>query len=465
MINDTIASIATALSNSGIGIIRVSGDDAVNIVNKIFVNKKGEHVLASFSSHTIHYGFIVFEEKEIDEVMVSLMKAPNSFTREDVVEINTHGGIYVCKAVLNAVLSSGARLAEPGEFTKRAFLNGRIDLSKAEAVIDVIASESRAGLNNSLKHLNGILFDKIKEFRDKLIYEIAFIESALDDPEHISLDGYCDKLSTICDDLYSGIISLYKSFNKGKILKEGINTVIVGKPNVGKSSLLNMLTGEERAIVTEIAGTTRDTIEEKVLLGEVHLNLFDTAGIRNTEDIVENIGVNRAKECAENADLVLFLLDSTKEIDEEDRKIYEIIKEKNVIILVNKTDREDSILNTETVFKAFFNESDAKENVIPISCKLRDGLDLLEQRVNTLFFEGSIKEDNELVITNLRQAEQLKIASDSILKVKESISLGLPEDFFSIDLMNSYEALGKIIGEDVDDDLVNEIFSKFCMGK
>lgn len=460
MSGDTIAAVATALSDSGIGIIRVSGDEAIKIVDKLFVNKKGEHLLSSFSSHTIHYGFIVFNDVEIDEVMVSVMKAPNSFTREDVVEINCHGGVFVCKSVLDAVLKSGARLAQPGEFTKRAFLNGRIDLSKAEAVMDVIASESKAGLSNSLKHLNGILFDRIKSIREDILYEVAFIESALDDPEHISLEGYTDKLFSKCEVIKKETDSLYNSFKQGKIMKEGINTVILGKPNVGKSSLLNILLGEERAIVTDIAGTTRDTIEEKAVLGDVCLNLFDTAGIRETEDVVENIGVNRARECADKADLILFILDSSSPLDDNDIQLFNYVNNRNTIVLLNKSD-EEVRLNLADIFSLF----KEKDRIIEISCKSLTGIDKLSDMINDMFISGFLKSDNELAITNMRQAEELRNASESLSKVIDSINAGLPEDFFSIDLMSAYESLGRITGDDVDDDLVDEIFSKFCMGK
>lgn len=460
MENDTIAGIATALSDAGIGIIRVSGDNAIQIVNSIYVDKKREHSLYSFSSHTIHYGFIVFEGKEIDEVMVSVMKAPNSFTKEDVVEINCHGGVFVCKSVLEAVIKSGARLCEPGEFTKRAFLNGRIDLSKAEAVMDVISSSNKASLNNSLKHLNGNLFERLKFLRDKLIYEVAFIESALDDPEHISLEGYPEKLMDICLSLKKETDRLYDSFKTGKILKEGINTVIVGKPNVGKSSLLNMLSGEERAIVTEIAGTTRDTIEERVTLGDVVLNLTDTAGIRETDDIVENIGVSKAKACADKAELVLLIIDSTSELTSEDKEIIELVKDKKIIVLLNKIDKP-GIIDSKDVEKYLSGDYD----IIEISAKEGIGFKELSEKINDKFLKGAFKTDDELVITNLRQAQELSNASNSLSHVCESIDAGLPEDFYSIDLMNAYESLGRIIGEDVDDDLVTEIFTKFCMGK
>ena len=459
MNKDTIAAVSTALSDSGIGIIRVSGKEAISIVDKLYVDNKGEHKLASFPSHTIHYGFIVFEGHELDEVMVSIMKAPSSFTKEDVVEINCHGGVFVIKTVLDAVLRSGARLAEPGEFTKRAFLNGRIDLSKAEAVMDVISSESKAGLDNSLKHLNGNLYNKIRKIREDILYETAFIESALDDPEHFSLDDYPEKLLKKILKLKEETDKLYMSFKAGRILKEGIKTVILGKPNVGKSSLLNVLTGEERAIVTMIPGTTRDTIEEKVRIGDVYLNLFDTAGIRETEDFVENIGVKRAREAAQSADLILFLIDSSLSIEKEDIEIYEYVKNKNIIVLLNKTD-VDGVVSKDDIISSF-----GECDVIEISCATGAGIDILTKTINEKFYLGNLKADNELVITNLRQAEELRSTSSSFENVINSINNGLPEDFYSIDLMNAYSSLGKIIGEDVDEDLVNEIFMKFCMGK
>lgn len=460
MEQETIAGIATALSESGIGIIRVSGQDAIQIVNKIYVTKKGEHKLASFPSHTIHYGMIVYEGKEIDEVMVSVMKAPNSFTREDVVEINCHGGVFVCKKVLEAVLNSGARLCEPGEFTKRAFLNGRIDLSKAEAVMDVISSSGTASLNNSLKHLNGKLYERIKNLRDQLIYEIAFIESALDDPEHFDLSGYPEKLRNICCSLKKETDDLYDTFHTGKILKNGIDTVIVGKPNVGKSSLLNMLMGEDRAIVTDIAGTTRDTIEERISIGDVSLNLTDTAGIRESSDQIENIGINKARECVKRAELVLWMVDSTSEISEEDQEILSLIQDKKTFVLVNKIDLP-GMVRKEDIKKLF----PGSMEIIEISAKEGTGILKLKDKIHESFLSGCFKSEEEIVITNIRQAEELKKASLSLKNVMNSIDDGMPEDFFSIDLMSAYEALGRIIGEDVDDDLVTEIFSKFCMGK
>lgn len=457
---NTIAAISTALNDGGIGIIRLSGDDSFEIVNKIFRNKKGEKKILSFKSHTIHYGFIYSGEELVDEVMVSVMKAPNTFTREDVVEINCHGGILVCKKILNLVLDMGARLAEPGEFTKRAFLNGRIDLSKAEAVMDLISSQSELALKNSVHHLEGRLFEKILELREKTIYEIAFIESALDDPEHISLEGYPERLHDTVSYLVSEVSKLYETSKKGKLLKEGINTAILGKPNVGKSSLLNVLSGYERAIVTDVAGTTRDTIEEHVTLNNLSLNLIDTAGIRNTDDYVENIGVDRAKRYANDADLILFVLDATKSLSEEDEEIIKLIKDKKVIVLLNKIDAQ-CILNKENVSKYFPKDC----AILEISAKESLGIDLLENIMEEMFMDGKISSKDELYITNVRQARELLNAKNSFELVLSSIDDGMPEDFYSIDLMSAYSALGKIIGEDVDDDLVNEIFTKFCMGK
>ena len=458
--SETIAAISTALSEGGIGIIRVSGPDAIEIVNKIYRNKDGVSNLKSYKTHTIHYGFIYDGEKLLDEVMVSIMKAPNTFTREDMVEINCHGGVLVCKNILNLCLNTGAILAEPGEFTKRAFLNGRIDLSKAEAVMDLISSKSNMSLNNSLNHLSGRLFEKIKSIRESVLYEIAFIESALDDPEHISLDGFTDSLRVKIGSLLTELTKLYDSFSTGKFLKEGINTCIVGKPNVGKSSLLNFLSGYERAIVTDIAGTTRDTIEERVLLKDISLNLIDTAGIHDSYDTVENIGVERAKKYAKNADLILFLMDASEKLSEEDLSIIDFIKDKKVIALINKIDIGKEI-DINEVRNLFSEES----KVLEISVKSGDGINNLESVIEEMFLHGEISVNDDLYITNLRQADLIKKSMDSLSHVVESLDLGLPEDFYSIDLMSAYATLGKIIGEDVDDDLVEEIFSKFCMGK
>lgn len=326
MIKETIAAIATGMSNSGIGIIRMSGPEAISIADGIFVSARKNFKLTEAATHTVHYGNIVYEDNIIDEVLIIIMKAPNSYTREDVVEIDCHGGVYVMKKILDILIKSGARTAEPGEFTKRAFLNGRIDLTQAEAVIDIINSKNKYALSNSVKLLNGKLSEQITEIRKDLINNIAYIEAALDDPEHISLDNYGDKLLITVDNYIDKVDNLIKTVDNGKIFTQGVKTVIIGKPNAGKSSILNILAGYDRAIVTDIAGTTRDTIEEQINLAGITLNLVDTAGIRNTKDIVEEIGVNKAKELVEEADLILYVVDSSTELDENDYNILNIIK-------------------------------------------------------------------------------------------------------------------------------------------
>lgn len=455
---DTIAAIATASGNSGIGIIRVSGDEAIEIVDKIFKSVNSDKKLVNVKSHTINYGHIVDNDKVIDEVMVSVMNGPHSYTGEDVVEINCHGGMIVIRKILEIVLKNGARTAEPGEFTKRAFLNGRMDLSQAEAVMDVINAKNEFALSSSIEQLNGRVSEKIKSLRKKIIYNIAFIESALDDPEHISIDGYSDKLSKILEEVNGELSRLINNFDNGRIVKEGVKTVILGKPNAGKSSLLNLLLGEKRAIVTDIEGTTRDTLEESINLNGVFLNLIDTAGIRDSEDVVEQIGVNKAKELAEKSDLVIFVADASKELDENDKEIINLIKDKQAIVLLNKSDL-GTIINEKNV-----SEFDNKP-VITFSAKTGDGLDELENKIRDLFYEGKVKYNDELYITNARQKESLINAKNSIEEVIKSVENDMPEDFYSIDLMDAYTYLGQIIGESVEDDLVNEIFSKFCMGK
>ena len=466
LIKETIAAIATGLSESGIGIIRISGENAVEVGDKLFRSPSGKRILNSAESHVMKYGFVVDENSVIDESMAVVMRAPRSFTGEDTVEIQCHGGVLVMKKILDTALKCGARLAEPGEFTKRAFLNGRMDLAKAEAVIDVIHSQNEYALKSSVKQLRGDLSEKVKGLREEIIYEIAFIESALDDPEHISLDGYTDKLLGKLDDLIVEIGSLIATAENGKLIKEGISTVIVGKPNAGKSSFLNLLVGEERAIVTDIAGTTRDVLQETVRLGDISLNVVDTAGIRSTEDTVEKIGVERAKKYAGDADLIIYMVDSSVELDENDKDIIRFLKNKNVIVLLNKSDLSGVV--TEEKIENIFEDILPGENkpvMIKTSAKAGEGLAEFESIVKEMFFKGEIKSNNEIVITNLRHKEALQEAFDSLKLVKVSVEDEMPEDFYSIDLMNAYSALGRIIGEEVDDDLVEEIFSKFCMGK
>ncbi|MGN0351110.1 MAG: tRNA uridine-5-carboxymethylaminomethyl(34) synthesis GTPase MnmE [Roseburia sp.] len=457
MKTDTIAAIATAMTSSGIGIVRISGDEAVSITEQIFKMKNGKR-FSDMPSHTIHYGFIHDEEEVIDEVMVLLMKGPKSYTREDTVEIDCHGGIYVMKRILETVIKYGARPAEPGEFTKRAFLNGRIDLAQAESVIDVINAKNEFALKSSMKQLSGKVSDKIKTVREELLHEIAFIESALDDPEHISLDGYPLKLKEIVLRNRDIIEKLLSSSDNGRILKEGIATVIVGKPNAGKSSLLNSLLGEERAIVTDIAGTTRDVLEEQINLNGIVLNMIDTAGIRETEDVVEKIGVEKAKKYLGDADLIIYVVDTSTDLDENDFEIMELLQDRNAIVLLNKSD-----LAPVTTAEEIASHLDKK--LISISAKEQTGLEELEEEIKKMFFSGEVSFNDEVYITNIRHKTSLQEAASSLNLVLQSIADEMPEDFYSIDLMNAYEVLGTIIGEAVEDDLVNEIFSKFCMGK
>ncbi|MDD5936120.1 MAG: tRNA uridine-5-carboxymethylaminomethyl(34) synthesis GTPase MnmE [Clostridiales bacterium] len=458
MKSDTIAAIATGLSNAGISIVRISGENAFPIIDKIFRKKKSTKKLSEMESHTVHYGYIVNNEEVIDEVMVVIMRGPRSYTKEDSIEIDCHGGIIVTKRVLETVLEAGARLAEPGEFTKRAFLNGRIDLSQAEAVIDVIHAKSELALKNSLSQLKGNVLEKIKEIRESILLDTAYIEAALDDPEHISIDGFAEKLSGDVEVLRNDIFKLLNSAENGRLIKEGIRTVILGKPNVGKSSLLNILVGEERAIVTDIAGTTRDTIEETIYLNGVCLNLIDTAGIRETEDVVEKIGVDKSRKSAENADLIIYVVDASTPLDQNDYDLIDFIKDKKAVILLNKTDL-DTVVDEKEL------QTLTKKTVIKISAKNHIGMDEMENVITNMFFEGNLTFNEDIYITNARQKEALKEAKVSLEQVQNSIELGMPEDFFTIDLMNAYEALGTIIGEAVDEDLINTIFKEFCMGK
>jgi len=469
--NETIAAIATALSDSGIGIVRISGENAIYIIDNIFRSAAGRRILTKVQSHTIHYGYIVdSDENVIDEVMVAVMKAPRSYTTEDTVEINCHGGVLVMQKVLEAVLHAGARLAQPGEFTKRAFLNGRIDLSRAEAVIDVIHSQNEYALSSSVSQLKGQLSNKIHTLREDILYQIAFIESALDDPEHISLDGYPEQLAAKVIYFQQEIAKLLATADNGRLIKEGISTVIVGKPNAGKSSLLNMLLGEDRAIVTEIAGTTRDALHETINLHGISLNMIDTAGIHETQDVVEKIGVERAKKYAMDADLILYVVDASGNIDEDDQNIISLLDGKKAIILLNKSDLENKITEEslkENLAKRLKHSEDIRilrTSTIDPSSE-NSGMEELEETIRNMFFEGELKHNNELVVTNLRHKEALQDALHSLQLVERSIEDGMPEDFYSIDLTSAYASLGKIIGEEVDEDVVNEIFSKFCMGK
>ena len=451
MRKDTIAAIATAMSNSGIGIVRISGEESLNIIQKVYKGK-------TLKDHAIHYGYIVDGDETIDEVLVMVMKGPHSFTGEDTVEINCHGGVFVVKRILETVIKAGARPAEPGEFTKRAFLNGKIDLSQAEAVIDVINSKNEYALKSSVSQLKGNVQKKIKEIREQIIYHTAFIETALDDPEHISVDGYGETLRLTVDNLICELDVLLKSSDNGRIIKEGIKTVIVGKPNAGKSSLLNVLVGEERAIVTDIAGTTRDVLEEAINLNGVSLNIMDTAGIRNTEDIVEKIGVDKAKTYANEADLVVYVVDASREFDQNDYDIIELIRDKKTIILLNKSDLATVI--TKDMVKSIIDKP-----IVSISAKEEQGIEEFEEIIKNMFFHGELSFNDEVYITNMRHKAAIQDAYNSLQKVIVSIDNDMPEDFYSIDLLDAYESLGSITGETIGEDLVNEIFSKFCMGK
>lgn len=486
---ETIAAIATGMTDAGIGIVRVSGEKAIAVGESVFRSKTNKK-LGEQKSHTIHFGMVCDDGQEIDEVLVSLMRAPHSYTGEDTVEINCHGGIYVTNRILKAVLSHGARLAEPGEFTKRAFLNGKIDLSRAEAVMDLIRSKNEFALKNSLNQLHGNLYHTIKKLREDIIYEIAFIESALDDPEHISLDGYPEKLEEKIKWILCQTSRLRESFQSGRIRKEGIRTVIVGKPNAGKSSLLNILSGEERAIVTQLAGTTRDALEESVRIGDLVLNLVDTAGIREASDEAEQIGISRAKKYAVDADLILYVADSSMPLDENDDEIISLIREKNVIVLLNKSDLM-TVTGKEDILNRW-NQSGGRKNkdtlcIIDICAKAYQEDDAknndnndkesnqekkwiawqseLTEELHRLFFFGNISFNDEIVITNFRHMQELEECEKSLKLVIGSIENKMPEDFFSIDLTDAYEHLGYIIGEEISDDLMEEIFSKFCMGK
>ena len=465
MRTDTIAAIATAVSDSGIGIIRISGDDAIEVADRVYRSKNNKKRLTKVESHTIHYGFIYDEDELIDEVMVVVMKAPNTYTRENVVEIDCHGGILVMNKILDTILKNGCRLAEPGEFTKRAFLNGRIDLSRAEAVMDIIHSKNEFALKSSINQIKGAVSDQVRSLREDILYEIAYIESALDDPEHISLEGYHEKLEAKALKISSELKKLIDSADNGKMLKDGINTVIVGKPNAGKSSLLNILVGEDKAIVTSVAGTTRDVLEESIKLHGVGLNIIDTAGIRDTEDEVEKIGVDKARKYAENADLIIYVVDASRELDENDEEIIRLIADKKVIVLLNKTDLEQVVTEEQIIEKISCVSKNKTTRIIRTSTKENTGIDEFEQTIKELFFHGEISVNDEIYITNQRHKEALTEAYESMKLVLQSLEDDMPEDFYSIDLMSAYASLGRIIGEEVGDDLVNEIFSKFCMGK
>ncbi len=466
--NDTIAAVSTAVSESGIGIIRISGPEALSVADSVFRSKKKNFRLADAEANTIHYGYIVDDQDMIDEVLVSVFRAPRSFTAEDTAEINCHGGVYAMKKVLELVLAHGARPALPGEFTKRAFLNGRIDLSQAEAVIDVIQAKNDYALKSSVSQLRGAVLKALSGLRAEILHETAAIEAALDDPEHYSLDGYSPELYKKNEVWKKQIRDLIESSDRGKLFHEGINTVIAGKPNAGKSSLLNALIGEERAIVTEIAGTTRDILRETISVGNLTLNIMDTAGIRETSDLVEHIGVDRARQSIQDADLIICVLDGSCPLDENDSKIFELIRDKRSIILLNKSDMEQ-VTSVEDVARVLAQmqliAGPEEAQVLEISAREETGLSLLTDRIQKLFYHGELDFNDQVFITNVRQKNRLEEALDFLENVTASIDMDMPEDFLSIDLMGAYSALGRITGEETGEDLINEIFDKFCMGK
>ncbi len=457
MEHDTIAAIATALGNSGINVIRISGDEALEIALNIFVNKNNEKV-KSFKNRYLTYGMIVDRDgKVIDEVLVSFMQKPNTFTREDVIEINCHGGILSAKKILDLIMTYNCRMAEQGEFTKRAFLNGRIDLTQAEAIIDIINAKTQSSHEISVSHLEGRLSKQINELIERIINLLANIEVNIDFPEYDEDVITINKVKEESINMLNKIETLINTADTGKIYKEGIKTLIIGKPNVGKSSLMNFLLNENRAIVTEIPGTTRDTIEEQVNINGIPLNIIDTAGIRKTEDEVEKIGVEKALNKINEADLIMMVLDSSKELEEEDIEILKLIENKKVIYIKNKTDLEEK-LNLDEY-------KNIEEKVINISVLKNEGLEKITNTIQSMFFEGKIDLENDLIINNARQKNLLINAAKNLEEVLNSIDNGMSIDFIEIDLKSCMENLGLIVGKAVSDDLVDKIFSDFCIGK
>ncbi len=531
---DTIAAIATALSPSGIGIVRISGPEAFAVADRVFRKGKSSENkgvtndagaaescndgnadrgdgsgVSNYASHTVHYGYICDPKsgRAIDEVLMLVLKAPHTYTRVDTIEIDCHGGVLVTKRVLEAVLAAGARLAEPGEFTRRAYLNGRIDLSQAEAVAGIIGAKNELALKNSVRQLRGREREEITAIRSEILREIAQIEATLDDPEHLSFDGFDEVLTEQTEAQLRRIRKMIDTSEDGRKMSEGIRTVIVGRPNAGKSSLLNALLGEDRAIVTEIAGTTRDTLTEEVRMRGITLLLVDTAGIRATDDTVERIGVERAKQAAAEADLILWVVDSSAEMDENDHAILASCAGKPMIALLNKSDlptvtdaaalrsvieeitggeKDQHVAadqevavnqnaaadqeaaadqNAAALHKATVTQNTAWAEPIGISAKQGLGLENLEERITSMFFAERIAADDECVITSERHKQALLAAEGSLLRVQDSMAVGMPEDFYTIDLTAAYEALGTILGEEPDEDVINMIFSEFCLGK
>lgn len=454
---DTIAAVSTGMASAGISIIRLSGDRAIEIADSVFRGKKGP--LSAAASYTMHYGYIYDEARMLDEVLVSVMRAPGTYTREDVIEINCHGGIAVTREVLRVVLKQGARLAEPGEFTRRAFINGRIDLSQAEAVMDLIQSGNRAAMDASLRQLRGSLRETIERNKDAILQTIAGIEAALDDPEHYDTgEDFRNSIQKDVSDIYQEMRHLADTFENGRVIREGIRAVIVGKPNAGKSSIMNVLLGENRAIVTDIAGTTRDTLEESLKMDGLLLHIVDTAGIRETADTIEKIGMERALSAVQEADLVIYVVDGSVPLDENDYAIIEKIRGRKVITLINKSDLQATV----SVEKM---QSLLSSPVLQVSAKEHEGMDAFSEEVKKMFEAGQLKAGEETFLTNLRHYEEICAAADSLSLAIDSLKNGMPEDFLTIDLMDAYHALANVVGEDVGDDLIDRIFSNFCVGK
>ncbi len=457
--SDTIAAISTSLGNSGINIVRISGDDTFGIIGKIFKRgkSKSDFNIEDIDSHTIHYGYIEYNGNCVDEVMVSVFKKPNSYTRDDVAEINCHGGSFIAKKILEIILKLGGRLAEPGEFSKRAFLSGRIDLSQAEAVMNLISSKSEYSLKSSMSQMRGDLSAKIKDIRDRLLHDVAYIESALDDPEHYDLTGYNSELEVDIRQCLCVIDKLIDSFSYGRVIKEGIDTVIVGKPNAGKSSLMNNFLNEDRAIVTEIPGTTRDVIEYTVNIGDININLIDTAGIHETEDKIEKIGIEKTLKYLSEAQLILYVIDVSESLTERDIELYKRISSIPHIVLLNKIDREISKDFDSSLFEGSV--------CIYYSTFNKTGYSELINSIKNMFLNNEIDIENEIYITSMRHFELLRKAKESLTNVLNEIDNDLSEDMLTIDIMDTYEYLGMIIGETVDEDLFDRIFSEFCTGK
>ena len=458
ILDDIIAAISTPPGNGGIGIVRLSGKGCIEKADEIFKSRTGIK-LADKKSHTVTYGDITDGEEVIDEALVTVMKAPSTYTKEDIVEINCHGGNKVTSAVLDLVIKKGARLAEPGEFTKRAFLNGRIDLTQAEAVMDIIDAKTDAARKAAVNQLSGRLKEEISALREDILSSIATVEAAIDYPEHdIEEITYFD-LGEDCKRFINKLETLLETSERGKIIKEGISTAIIGKPNSGKSSLLNYLLDEERAIVTDIAGTTRDTVEEFINLDGIPVKLIDTAGIRETGDIVEKIGVDKSKASAENADLCIFITDASEPLTKEDKEILDFVKDKKIIALFNKTDKG---VDTDI---DYVKTKVGEENCLLVSVKKGEGINILLNRIKEMFLGGDINFGGETLINNVRHKNLLYNTLESINNAVVAIDNRIPEDFVSLDLKQAYEYLGEIIGESVDEDIIDKIFSKFCLGK